>query len=51
MKSPVIQLPPNPFEGKDREQVWKEVRENAQPTAREEALRKMKELADRRKSK
>ena len=39
----------NPFEGKDREEVWKEVREKAQPTTREEALRKMKELADQKK--
>ncbi len=39
----------NPFEGRDREQVWNEVRENARPATREEALRKMKELADQKK--
>jgi hypothetical protein len=39
----------NPFEGTDREQVWNEVRKNGKPTAREEALLKMKELADQKK--
>ncbi len=39
----------NPFEGKDRGEVWHEVRKNAQRATREEALRKMKELADQKK--
>lgn len=39
----------NPFEGKEREQVWNEVRENARPSTREEAFRKMKELAGQKK--
>jgi hypothetical protein len=39
----------NPFEGRDREEVWKEIREKAHPTTREEALRKMKELSERKK--
>lgn len=39
----------NPFEGRDREEVWKEIREQARPTTREEALRKIKELSERKK--
>ena len=39
----------NPFEGRSREEVWKEIRANATPTTREEAFRKMKELSDKGK--
>jgi hypothetical protein len=35
----------NPFEGRDREQVWKEIREKAQPVSKDEAIRKMKEAS------
>lgn len=41
----------NPFEGRDREAVWKEIREQAKPITREEAVRKMKELAQARSKK
>ena len=33
----------NPSEGRDREQVWSEIREKAQHVAKEEAMRTMKE--------
>jgi hypothetical protein len=39
----------NPFEGRNREQVWKEIREQALPITREEALREMKALSKRKK--
>lgn len=39
----------NPFEGRDRDQVWKEIREHGIPTTREEAFRQMRELAKRKK--
>jgi hypothetical protein len=39
----------NPFHGRDRDQVWKEIRENAKPTTREEAFRKMKEISEAQK--
>jgi hypothetical protein len=39
----------NPFEGRDREQVWKEIRENARPITREEAFRRMKEASEAQK--
>lgn len=40
----------NPFEGRDREEVWKEIREQARPTTREEALRKIEELSEQKRS-
>lgn len=39
----------NPFESRAREEIWKEVREQARPTTREEALRKIKELSEQKK--
>lgn len=33
----------NPFEGRDREEVWEEIRKYATPTTREEAMRIMTE--------
>ena len=39
----------NPFEGQDSEQVWKEIRKQARPITREEALRKLKGLSDQKK--
>jgi hypothetical protein len=41
----------NPFEGRDRDQVWKEISEQGVPTTREEAFRKMRELARQKKKK
>lgn len=34
----------NPFEGRAPEKVWEEIRKNAKPTTREEALREMQSL-------
>lgn len=31
----------NPFEGRDPQKVWKEIRENTEPTTREKALAQM----------
>jgi hypothetical protein len=39
----------NPFEWRAPEKVWKEIRKNAQPTTREEALREMKSLKQKEK--
>ncbi len=44
-------IPPsifNPFEGRAPEEVWEEIRKNAKPTTREEAIRKMKSLKQKR---
>ena len=39
----------NPFEGRDRDQVWKEIREQGVPTTRKEVFRKLKELSAQKK--
>jgi hypothetical protein len=42
-------IPPNPFDVKDKEKVWKYFLENSKPISKAEALQKMREASEMQK--
>ena len=43
------ELPPNPFNGRNAEEVWKELYANSKPVSREEVMRRYQEKKSNRK--
>jgi hypothetical protein len=46
MRKRTTQLPPNPFDGKNSEEVWKNLISSSVPMSREEAMAKMKAASE-----
>ena len=41
----------NPFEGRDREEVWQEIRENSTPISREEMIKQLRAITEKERRK